>query len=67
MAFVLNFLFPILLLVSRYSKRIPGFLTFVSVFILLGHHSHSMNHNAGGSGHAIPGAMPAAPPPPQRR
>ena len=37
------------------------------VFILLGHHSHSMNHNAGGSGHAIPGAMPAAPPPPQRR
>jgi hypothetical protein len=37
-AFVLNFLFPILLLVSRYSKRIPGFLTFVSVFILLGHY-----------------------------
>ena len=38
MAFVLNFLFPILLLVSRYSKRIPGFLTFVSGFILLGHY-----------------------------
>ena len=34
------------------------------VFILLGHHSHSMDHNAGGSGHTIP---PAAPPPPQRR
>ena len=34
------------------------------VFILLGHHSHSMEHNSGGMGHAIPGAMPAAPPPP---
>ena len=34
------------------------------VFILLGHHSHSIEHNSGGMGHAIPGAMPAAPPPP---